>query len=231
MKKRVMLTHPLFDGSDRSRSPSTVSFNPSKQSRLHKHHTPTPPPPLWRGEGGGGVIANRTPQQQEKKVVEALMLAQQLSPEQQQALLDQLALQTQLQRSTAEIRDVEMWSVAVYESLQKALGGGCAGSAGPQVVRRVVGSASAWRPVAQFMRAGKLTDLKVPERQSIYWMLAELLVGYARQVARRSGAPLSAKLVGNCAGSISGVFESAFPGYLQAGLAPVVARQLVGARA
>jgi hypothetical protein len=178
------------------------------------------------------VIANRTPEQQQKNEVEqALDVIRQFSPEQQQALLDQLALQTQLQRSTAEIRDVEMWSVAVYESLQKALGGGGAGSAGPMLVKRVVASPSAWRPIAQFMRAGRLTGLKATERNSIYCMLADLLVGHARRVARRSGAPLSVKLVGNCAGSISGVFEAAFPGYLQAGLVPIVARQLLAGAA
>lgn len=233
VKKRVVLTRPEYVGVAAARTTSTLIPSTSKQARLHKHHTPPPHSPLYGGgEVGGGVIANRTPEQQQKNEVEqALDVIRQFSPEQQQALLDQLALQTQLQRSTAEIRDVEMWSVAVYESLQKALGGGGAGSAGPMLVKRVVASPSAWRPIAQFMRAGRLTGLKATERNSIYCMLADLLVGHARRVARRSGAPLSVKLVGNCAGSISGVFEAAFPGYLQAGLVPIVARQLLAGAA
>ena len=159
------------------------------------------------------------------KLQELLRMAEGLPAEERQQILDHLALKAQV-TDPASIRDLEMWSGAIYEALQEALGASAGAMGGPMVIRRAVAVPSVWKPVDVFMKASKLSDLQVRERQSVYRLLAQLLVDHARFVAKRSGAPLSAKLVGNCAGSISGVFEGAFPGYLQAGLAPIVARRL-----
>lgn len=159
---------------------------------------------------------------------ELLALANKLPATEKQQLLDHLALQAQTTPVGSE-RDVDMWSVAIHEALQHALGAAGGALGGPILVKRVVGSPSSWKPVDAFMRASKMSDLQVRERQSVYGLLADLLVKHARYVARRSGAPLSPKLVGNCTGSISGVFDAAFPGYLEAGLAPIVARRLTSA--
>jgi hypothetical protein len=74
------------------------------------------------------------------------------------------------------------------------------------------------------MRASKLLDLPVLERQQAYNLVAELLVQYAKVAARRSGAPMSPKLVANCSQNVAGVFDSAFPGYAASGLARMVVR-------
>lgn len=76
------------------------------------------------------------------------------------------------------------------------------------------------------MTSSKLSELRVVERQAVYNLLAELLVEHAGYVARKSGAPLGPKLIGQCTGSLPGVFEASFPGYLAAGLAPILARQM-----
>jgi hypothetical protein len=76
------------------------------------------------------------------------------------------------------------------------------------------------------MRSSKLGELQVNVRQAVYRTLGRLLVEHAHEVSRRSGAPLGPKLVGQCVGNLPGVFERSFPGYLAAGLAPVVARQM-----
>lgn len=76
------------------------------------------------------------------------------------------------------------------------------------------------------MRASRLQDLTVPERLLAYRLLAGLLVDYADDLSRRTGAPLSLRLVTSCADKLAGVFDQAFPGYVAAGLAPVVARQM-----
>lgn len=97
---------------------------------------------------------------------------------------------------------------------------------GPLIIKRVVGSTSQWRSVADFMQSAGFADLKVVERQSVYMLLADLLVKYAKGIARHSNVPLSPKLVGNCVANLAGVFDQSFPGYLEAGLAHVIVRRL-----
>ena len=76
----------------------------------------------------------------------------------------------------------------------------------------------------QFLQQSGLSACTVNERQQAYHILAELVVQHARYVARKSGAPLSPKLVANCMPNLPGVFEDAFPGYLEAGVAAMVAK-------
>jgi hypothetical protein len=180
------------------------------------------PPPK-----GGWVVGGRAQSKSQEKtdVADIMRLTANLDPKSRQQLLDHLALQAQTPGS-ANNRDLDMWSSAVYDALQQFLGASAGAMGGPMVVRRVLTVSTAWKPVESFMQSSKLVEIKVVERQSVYSMLARLLVGHAAFVAKKSGAPLSAKLIANCCGSITGVFESAFPGYLHAGLAPMVARRL-----
>ena len=218
MTKRVMLTRPTYRGHGVTRS----SVDPEKRKSADGD-TPLPFPFRGGEEGGAHPAVSG-----EVKLQELLALANKLPATEKQQLLDHLALQAQTTPVGSE-RDVDMWSVAIHEALQHALGAAGGALGGPILVKRVVGSPSSWKPVDAFMKASKMSDLQVRERQSVYGLLADLLVKHARYVARRSGAPLSPKLVGNCTGSISGVFDAAFPGYLEAGLAPIVARRLTSA--
>lgn len=179
----------------------------------------------------GGVIYP-TPQpgteqaNKEARVTVILGLAEELSPAQRKELLAKLALD-ESHAQIEKVRDVEMWSQAVTEALQTTGGPAGISGAGPAVIKRTVGSYAAWAPVANFMETSKLGNLTVTERQSVYMLLASMVVENARRIAYRSGIPLSAKLVGNCSGNISGLFDNAFPGYLESGLAMIVARRLV----
>lgn len=216
--KRVMLTRPDYRGH---------SFTRSVASPEEIKKSPAGIPPsssLFREEREGGTLQGAAGQQGKISVDQIMEMANHLEAAERQRLLDHLALKRTPEIDSA--RDVEMWSVAIYESLQKALGASSGAMGGPMLVKRAVGATSSWAPVEKFMQASKLADLQVRERLLVYSMLAELLVKHARHVASKSGAPLSPKLVANCTASISGVFESAFPGYLQAGLAQIVARQL-----
>ncbi len=139
-------------------------------------------------------------------------------------ILDSLLLENQLTVEAKADRDLDMWAEAVHRELTRRLGSLDGGLVGPGVVRKLLSAGGSWKPVEQFMAASKLCELKVVERQRAYYMLAELLVRHALVVARRSGAPMSAKLVSNCTGNLAGVFEESFPGYLEAGLARMVAR-------
>lgn len=151
-----------------------------------------------------------------------------LSKAEKKKLIDRLLLDQHLSAApTSADRDLDMWASAVHNALVRVVGGGGAGVAGPTLVRKLVGVGNAWRPVEAFMQSSKLCELPVVERQRSYNMLANLLMNHVRHVARASGAPLSAKLVGACAVNLPGVFEGAFPGYLEAGLAKIVARQQI----
>lgn len=124
-------------------------------------------------------------------------------------------------------RDVSMWTEAVFEALSAVLGPSDGPSHGPQVIRRLVGASSAWTPFAEFMQQARLHQLKPAERFAVFRLLAKLLVQRSRRVAQRADIPLSAKLVAQNVQHIAGIFDNAFPGYLQNGLVGSVSRMLV----
>ncbi len=180
--------------------------------------TPTHPPHL--------PILGGNEKKEQISLATLLDQAEQLSQADRKTLLARLSLASQ-NRETESCRDKDMWSQAVYEELLKAYGRGLGAAQGPANVKRSLSLPTAWAPLADFMASSNLADLKVVERFAVYSMLAKLVVKQALYVARKVDAPLSAKLVGTCAANVASLFDNAFPGYLQSGLAPVVARQLV----
>lgn len=162
-------------------------------------------------------------------LADLLSLADQLPATERKTLLAHLALRGQTDES-GQTRDKDMWAHAVYNEIVRAFGADGGAGQGPALVKRTLSATAVWAPVADFMRASKLDALTVTERQSVYVMLAKLVVEQALYVARNIGAPLGVKLVANAASNMAAIFDRSFPGYLQAGLAPIVARQLVGQR-
>lgn len=223
--RRSMIARPIY-GREPYRGnravASTVNSADEKQNA-----TPSPLSPLGEGRGEGRKGAEEKEKNGSPTLADLLVLADQLPANDKRELLDRLALQHGLKSAPASSdRDLNMWAEAIHGALEASLGGRDGEGAGVLVIRRLVGSRSAWAPVLDFMKASKLAELTVAERQSCYQLLAGLLVEHAQFVARRSGAPLGPKLISSCAGSISGIFDRSFPGYLAAGLARVVARQL-----
>lgn len=228
MRKRVTLSsvaaqaqRPVYD-----RAPVT-------RQRIDQRAMQTVEQKGVRGERipprGGSLPYPLTPDKEVREVEKVADLVKQaslLSKVEQQELLDHLALQNQLTAKANQSRDLDMWATAVGMALDETVGGSDGGSYGSMLVKRLLGSTSCWRPVEAFMVSSKLQELRVVERQAVYMLLARLLVDHAGYVARKSGAPLGPKLVGQCTGSLPGVFEQSFPGYLAAGLAPVIARQM-----
>lgn len=156
--------------------------------------------------------------------------AKNLSPIERRELLAELALDNQLASKGAG-RDLEMWSGAVSEALEDAIGRSGVSAAGPLVVRRLLSAPSAWSPVEEFMVRSKMQELTVSERNSVYLLLARLLVARCREIGRHTSAPLTPKFVAGQAPTIGAVFDAAFPGYAQAGLARFVAKRLTMRRA
>lgn len=214
---RTLLAPPVRN---RNATPAYVKKTKSPGTSLR-----APLPSLREGGGGPGFTHGSAG---EVKAEEVLSLANKLSPEARKQLLAQLALQEQ-SVDPGKQRDIDMWSSAVYSGLVSTNGGSPGGVPGPAVVKRILASPSAWRPVDGFMASSKFDGLSVTERQSVYNLLADLVIKHASQIARRSNIPLSPKLIGTCSANIASLFDLAFPGYLRAGLAHIVARRLTSA--
>lgn len=161
---------------------------------------------------------------EEEQVQKITKLAEQLSPAQRKQLLAELSLQGQAS-DLGDTRDLDMWAGSIYSALVASNGGGSGGVPGPAIVKRAVASNGAWGYVRGFMEDAGFDKLKVVERQTVYKLLADMVVQQAKHVSYKSNAPLSPKLVANCSVNVSGLFEQSFPGYLRAGLAHIVARR------
>jgi hypothetical protein len=215
--KRVTLTRPVRSGAS--------YVKPSEQG------TTTPPSPLpFRGEEGEGVPPRRQNEMKKEKTEHISLddLINSLTASERKEMLAKLALAAQPTSVDGQIRDTDMWAQAVYEALvaSQAVGGG--GLPGPMLVKRILSGSGSWTSVAGFMKVSKMDTLKVTERQSVYMMLAKLVVDQATYVSREQHIPMSTKLVANCAVNVGGLFEQSFPGYLGSGLALIVARRLTG---
>ncbi len=219
LRKRILITRQRV---------SVGSFSAENSSK-EKVGGLNPLPPSYGGEGG--FIRGRRSQvktsEQKSLVAEILEQTQKLTAKQKQELLDQLSLASKMTRSAGEDRDLDMWATAVHNVLSNHANPEGASGYGSLLVKRLLGLSQNWRPIQEFMEQSGLRNLKVPERASVYQLLAELLVKHAEGIAARSGIPLGPKLIGNCSVDVAGVFEQAFPGYLRAGLAKVAAVQLI----
>jgi hypothetical protein len=184
-------------------------------------------PPFTRG----GYIHPHFPLQQEEKkstkLSELLAGAESLSPSERKELLARLSLFSLKPTPRQDDRELEMWTQAVYSALERAVGAGSGGGGGPMVLRRLLSASKNWGATQDFMATPGLRELDVGARQSVYMLLAEILVGHAKQLAQHIGAPLGPKFVANCSADVGALFESAFPGYLSSGLVGLVARRRV----
>jgi hypothetical protein len=232
MKPRVILVRPRRTYSDDGKEPSRTEAEPAARTvEVNK-----------KSSGKGrvnypsieGVIINPLPgpggQEEEKKqgVEHVLSLALALPPSEQKILLARLALSQQAQKPGD--RELEMWAVGVQTALAGVSGGEAGAAQGVMLIRRSLAASSCWAPVTDFMERAGFAGLEVSKRQSVYLMLADLLVKYAAAVSRKVSAPLTAKFVANNAQHIAAIFDNAFPGYVAAGLAPMVAARLVAPR-
>lgn len=158
---------------------------------------------------------------------QVLELVEKLSKQDKQELLARLALETKLGNKAKAAkhsgdRDEDTWFEEVVCALTSHLGGVKATIPSPQMLKRL--QTDSWEHVSRFMEGSSLSKLTVVARRAVYRLLAGLVVDHASHVAKKSGAPLSAKLVLNCSGNVAGLFDNAFPGYLAAGMAPAVIR-------
>jgi len=163
---------------------------------------------------------------EDQRLAYVVALAASLKPASRKKLLDQLALLAAQDKTGKADRDISMWATSVYEAFTRAFGASAGAGQGPLVFQRVLGASTAWAPVEAFMQASGLAQQAVVKRQAVYRLLAHLVVQRAKSVAAHTRAPVSLKFVANVAREVNAIFEAEFPGYLAAGLAPLVAAQL-----
>lgn len=86
---------------------------------------------------------------------------------------------------------------------------------------------TAFNTVSEFLNsAGLIGEGKTYDLQLIYQLTSQLMVQHARNIAGRGNFPISVKLVLNTATKLPGLFDSAFPGYLEAGMTKVILNHL-----
>lgn len=144
-----------------------------------------------------------------------------LTPTERKQLLDHLALQT-ISTKTDQDRDIAMWSVSVHDGLLATLGGLDMSAYGVIQIRKLLGAAKTWRPVADLATALGMDKLPVTERQYAFHVLAGVLLRFATASAQRTGASLTLPYVVNCCQSIGAAFNAAFPGYIAGGVGPLM---------
>ncbi len=228
--RRVILAKPL--DKDALLASGQVITRPLTKASRGLSKTKNSPDKRGRGVGGPKVPPT-TPhpylgsgKESEKDAVSELLdLTSSLTSKQRRELLDRLSLAEHQQ--SGEGRDLDMWLAAVQTVLVDAERRGMLPCPGLGVLRPMFGSRSSWAKVQEFMAAAKLDELKVIEKKPVYSLLARLAFDHAREVSRRSDAPLSAKLVANCASNVAALFDQEFPDYVASGLAKIVAKRLL----
>lgn len=221
--KKVVLHRPAYTRPPVKRSAAPLDLGKAEDSgsRESGRHTLTTHTPR---RGGVVCCSASIPEGGVVSVVEVL---KQLTGEQKKELLGLLALDAADAASGADDRDLRMWSDAVAEEIADVTHT----SVGPMLVRKAMAPKASWSVVRELVdAAGAAKPLTVQERQSMYHLLAGVLVSHANYVAKASGAPISVKLVGNCVTNLPGLLDDAFPGYLHAGLMPLVVRQFHATR-
>ncbi|TXH41856.1 MAG: hypothetical protein E6Q97_36835 [Desulfurellales bacterium] len=143
----------------------------------------------------------------------------------QTQLLDYLLLLTHEDAKDND-RDLEMWKASCATNLERVLPGTTTHV--PKGTRLHTLLKESYAILSSFMARANFGDLTAMQRKAVYEMLATLLVARAKHLASKTTAPLSLRLTFQCSADLPGLFDAAFPGYLEAGLARRVLDQVVG---
>lgn len=252
--KKLMLVRPVYNAALRSRVGRNekvgVESVSGKESPAHNPQTtrskqhPLITPPLGGVVYGGAVIngnkaGSRTQARRRMHVREeaaakpvtrceesetgSLIDAITALPEaEKKRILDALALTLQ-DSSSLQDRNLQMWCEALAESFTATTRTHVA----VMLLRRGFAVKAVWSVFTELFGLADLERVQVRDRTALLRLFADLLVEHAVYVAKRSSAPLSAKLLVSCSANMVGLVENAFPGYLAAGLLPMVARQML----
>jgi hypothetical protein len=201
--------------SDRgSEAAKIMKKDPGETTTPHTH------PITWGGWVGGspkvGELVKPT-------VDELLVLAKLLSKTEQKEFLSKLAAE---QADTGKDRDLQAWIAEVLAALERSNGGHAGGLPTSAHLKRAMASGG-WHAVSDFMQSAGFMKLQVNERVAAYRLLSNLLVQHAAELSRKKSIPRTPQLLANCAVNIGALFDNAFPGYLAAGLAPIVVRTML----
>lgn len=192
---------------------------------------PTPHP--FRGKGG--VVPSRPLLPVQDNYVEKVKeLCRGMDVRQRKEVRDYISYLDKEQRQAkitdsrngqALERDEGMWSDSVEAILAEALGSSTNfRNKSPAILGSLRDSYSI---VHEFVQVSALDAAMSYNRKVIYNLLAGLLVEYCKQLAAKIAAPLSLKFVLGQSEKIPALFDRAYPGYVQAGLAGIVLKQII----
>lgn len=142
------------------------------------------------------------------------------------SLLDReakLVTRSGLKPSQIMARDESMWVSSLLEALTLATIGSRLHSRPSDRVLATLQDSFA--PVALFVKSSGLHRTKSYERKAVYDMLAEMVVSYSCTMANHVGVPLGPRFILQNIDKIPGLFDRAYPGYAEAGLAGMVLDQ------
>ena len=126
-------------------------------------------------------------------------------------------------------RDEEMWADSLEQSLAFELGTPHR-TAQVRLYRAPATLSSlkdSYAIVHAFVQGTGMVKSMSYHRKALYEMLAGLVVTYSKQLAAKIGAPLSFRFVLQNVDKLPALFDRAYPGYAQAGLACIVVQQLL----
>ena len=156
-----------------------------------------------------------------EKQEQILELFQTLTPSERKDTLAKLAYSMKVKPRgdvPLEVRDIEMWFDSISTEFNTHFQGTITS---PPAAVLAKSDKTSYEVLQVFMKASGLDSMKVIERKRVYLILAQLLVKYADGVAKNYQIPLTSKFVLNCSYTLPSLFDEAFPGYLEAGLAKI----------
>lgn len=185
------------------------------------------------GGGGGGTPIGSYPSSPRfstsgvNEVVEEIkQKLRELNRKQRKQLLDYLLyLDKEKLPELAQDREILAWGDSVVGKLRIHLP-----SLSPQIVINpgvLKSLQDSLVPVQTLFKSSGLCLDTIYKRKAAYDLCAGLLVSHAKQLAAHVKAPLTVRFVLQRAPDLPGLFNSAFPGYLQAGLASKVFDQML----
>lgn len=187
----------------------------------------SPSPYPYKGEGGKGINPLEEKIIGEKKEVEEMKRKiVGFSDPTKKILSDFLLLELKSKQkiSTSSQRDVEMWISSVLKALKATLKSAPASISQKNPLWDAF--EVSYSELATFLVEAGISGLQSYQRQSLYDLLAKLLVAHSAKLAGFVGTPLSPKFICGQTHMIPGLFDNAWPGYLSAGLAMRVVQSL-----
>jgi hypothetical protein len=150
------------------------------------------------------------------------LLVATLCEEDQQSLLDHLALQRVVKKNTTQQeRKFNLFTDSLASELGESLGQSSRLFPLPLLSQ----AKKMYKSVEVFMKDINMDDSNVKETKIMYNVIARTMVLHAHAVSAKAKIPVSMKLVLQTTVTIHSLLDNNFPGYIKAGLLSAIVKQ------